>query len=87
MKVNFSMTKEQIFEFRRIAESNSAVFNQNEIFKICKPASYMVYYLKEINEYIDRLEQGDLARLNEVKKLRKELHVLNRDEAKYSKYL
>jgi hypothetical protein len=87
MKINFSLSKKQISEFKRIVEGNEVLFNQNEIFKICKPASYMVYYFKEINDYIDRLEHGDLERLNDVKKMRREMHTLNREEAKYSKFV
>jgi hypothetical protein len=87
MKVNFALNKRQITEFKKIVDGNEIIFNQNEIYKICKPASYMIYYLKEMNEYIEKVANGDLDKINEVKKLRRELTHLNKDEAFYSKYI
>jgi hypothetical protein len=87
MKINFSLNKKQICEFKHIVEANELIFNQNEIYRICKPASYLIYYLKEVSDYIERLEYGDLEKINKVKKLRRELYFLNKEEMKFSKYV
>jgi hypothetical protein len=87
MKVNFNLNKKQISEFRHILQSNDNLLNQNEIFKICKPASYLVYYLKEVAEYFEKLEYSDFETINNIKKLRRELHFLNKEEVKYFKYI
>jgi hypothetical protein len=86
-KINFALNKNQIAEFRSIVDANGIIFNQNEIFKICKPASYMIYYLKEMNEYIDKVANCDLEKINENKKLKRELQHLNKEEDKYAKYI
>src|SRR5690349_11498715 len=86
-KINFSLSRKQVLEFKKVSESNELLFNQNEMFKICRPASYMVYYLKEVNGYINKLADCDLSRLNETKKLRRELQHLSKEEVFYSKYI
>jgi hypothetical protein len=87
MKINFSLTGKQLVEFKRIVESNELLFNQNEIFKLCKPASYMIYYLKEINEYVNKLVEGDLEKINLAKKLRREYQHLSKEDVNYSKFI
>jgi hypothetical protein len=87
MRINFSITRGQIAEFKRIVDSCEVIFNQQEILKRCKPASYMIYYLKEVNEYVGKISQQDVERINSHKKLRRELQHLSKDEDNYSKYI
>jgi hypothetical protein len=47
----------------------------------------MVYYLKEVSGYINKLVDCDINRINETKKLRRELQHLSKEETVYSKYI
>jgi hypothetical protein len=47
----------------------------------------MIYYLKEIYEFMNKVVNIDVEKMNGIKKLRRELQYLSKEEDSYSKFI
>jgi hypothetical protein len=67
--INYSLYENQIDEIRKIIEMNDTIVNPTLLYSICKPASQLVYYIKELYDYIMRVSAIDLRCLYEYRRL------------------
>ncbi len=70
--INFSLNENQIEAIRNIVSQNYNIINPTMIYGICKPASHLVYYIKELYEYISRIGDADLQNLYLYRRLKDE---------------
>mgnify|MGYP007031251074 CR=1 FL=1 len=61
--INYSLDINQIEAIQNIVNHNDTIINPTLIYSICKPASHLVYYIKELYEYINKVSEVDLRRL------------------------
>jgi hypothetical protein len=67
--INYSLNEDQIVAIRNIIEQNYTIINPSLIYGICKPASHIVYYIKELYDYIRTVSDIHLQSLYEYRRL------------------
>ncbi len=61
--INYSLNDNQIAAIQNVVSQNYNIINPTMIYGICKPASHLAYYIKELYEYIVRIGDVDLQSL------------------------
>jgi hypothetical protein len=67
--INYYLTKDQIDNIIAIVNHDDSIIKSNSIYSISKPASHLVYYIKELYEYVEKVSKCDLRRLYEYRRL------------------
>jgi hypothetical protein len=87
-RISHGLSKNQINAFNKLANTSNNILNVSKIQKISLPASYLIFSLKEIYDYInERTEDEDEESIYELKKLYFELKSLKNQEKKVSELL
>jgi hypothetical protein len=67
--INYYLTNQQIDSIIAIVDNNSHIIKPHLIYNINKPASHLVYYIKELYEYVVSLSSCDLRMIYEYRRL------------------
>jgi hypothetical protein len=67
--INYYLTTDQINNIIAIVDHNDNIIKPNQIYTICRPASNLVYYIKELYEYVLRARECELNKLYEYRRL------------------